>query len=91
MIVRIATEGQYRLPDSDLHRLNQLDDAVVDAVESGDRDEFARRFAALLDHARRGEVFDDDHLAASDLILPPPDLSLDEAAQEFSGDGLIPD
>lgn len=25
------------------------------------------------------------------LILPPPDLSLDEARQEFTGDGLIPD
>ena len=91
MIVRIATEGQYQLPDDELDRLNQLDDDVVAAVESADHAEFERRFAALLDHARRGQALDDDHLAPSDLILPPPDLTLDEAAHEFIGDGLIPD
>ena len=91
MIVRIATEGQYQLPDADLDRLNELDDAVVAAVEAGDYDQFERRFTALLAHARSGQALDDDHLASSDLILPPPDLSLEEAAGEFSGDGLIPD
>jgi hypothetical protein len=91
MIVRIATEGQYQLPDGEIDRLNQLDDAVVAAVESADRAEFERRFAALLDHARSGEALDDDHLAPSDLIIPPPDLTLDEAAGEFVGEGLIPD
>ena len=34
---------------------------------------------------------DDAELASSDLILPPPDLSFDEAAAEFSAEGLIPD
>ena len=91
MIVRIATEGQYQLPDGELDQLNQLDDAVVAAVESADHAEFERRFAALLDHARTGQLLDDDHLGPSDLILPPPYLSLDEAASEFTGDGLIPD
>ena len=32
----------------------------------------------------------DDELAASDLILPPPDISLEEARAEFTGEGLIP-
>ena len=91
MIVRIATEGQYRLPGDQLERLDRLDDAVVDAVEAKDEAEFARRFAALLEHVRAGERLDDAHLAASDLIVPPPDLTLSEAAEEFSGDGLIPD
>ena len=91
MIVRIATEGQYRLPDDQLDELNALDNAVVEAVESGDPEQYARRLTDLLDHVRVGELLDDAHLAPSDLILPPPDLSLDEAAQEFTGDGLIPD
>ena len=91
MIVRIATEGQYQLPDDELERLNQLDDDVVAAVESADGAEFARRLTALLDHARSGQALDDDHLAPSDLILPPPDLTLDEATHEFVGEGLIPD
>jgi hypothetical protein len=33
----------------------------------------------------------DDELVASQVILPPPDLSFDEARAEFTGDGLIPD
>lgn len=91
MIVRIATEGQYRLPDDQLDLLNRLDDGVVQAVEAGNYEQFGRLFAELLDYVRTGELLDDAHLAPSELILPPPDLSLDEAAQEFTGDGLIPD
>ena len=33
----------------------------------------------------------DDDLSASDLIIPPDDLSLEEAKELFSGEGLIPD
>ena len=91
MIIRIATEGQYRLPDDELERLNELDDAVVEAVDAGDEAEFERRFAALLEHVRNGALVDEGHLGPSDLILPPPDLSVAEAARDFNGDGLIPD
>ena len=33
----------------------------------------------------------DDELAVSDVILPPPDLTFEEAQAEFTGEGLIPD
>ena len=33
MIVRIAGEGQYRLPDSDAERLNERDNRAVASVE----------------------------------------------------------
>src|ERR671926_391069 len=39
----------------------------------------------------RGERLPDDDLSASDLIIPPDDLSLEEAKELFSGEGLIPD
>ena len=38
MIVRISNEGQYRLDQSHHARLNELDDAVVAAVDRGDED-----------------------------------------------------
>jgi hypothetical protein len=38
MIVRISNEGQYRLDDGHLARLNELDDAVVAAVDADDED-----------------------------------------------------
>lgn len=92
MIVRIATEGQYRLPDEDAQRLNELDNQTVEACEAGDEPRFLALFTEMLDLVRRdGRALGDDELEESDVILPPPDTSMDEAAHEFSGEGLIPD
>ena len=92
MIVRISTEDQYRLPDADAERLNELDNAAVAAVEAGDEDRFHELFEQMLQLVRSdGHKLGDDELEESDVILPPPDLSFVEAAHEFSGDGLIPD
>lgn len=92
MIVRISGEGQYRLSDSDAERLNQLENSVVAIVEGGSEDGFAAAFAALLDYVRtQGAVLGDDELDASDVILPPSDISFEEASEEFTGEGLIPD
>jgi hypothetical protein len=92
VIVRISTEDQYRLPDADAERLNALDNDAVAAVDAGDEERFAALFAEMLALVRTdGQKLGDDELEESDVILPPPDLSFDEAAHEFTGDGLIPD
>ena len=92
MIVRIATEGQYRLADGDAGRLNELDNEAVAAVEAGDEDRFHEVFEELLELVRRsGDRLGDDELEESDLIIPPPDISFVEAGEHFTGDGLIPD
>jgi hypothetical protein len=92
VIVRISTEDQYRLPDEDAARLNELDNEAVAAVEAGDEARFHRVFEDMLSLVRRdGHRLDDDDLEESDVILPPPDLSFDEARHEFTVDGLIPD
>jgi hypothetical protein len=92
VIVRIATEDQYRLPDDDAARLNDLDNEAVAAVDAGDEARFHAVFEEMLALVRRdGSKLDDDDLEESDVILPPPDLSFDEARHEFTGDGLIPD
>jgi len=92
MIVRISGEGQYRLPDSDVARLNELENAVVSIVESGQEDGYAEAFRALLDYVRNsGEEVADDDLETSGVIIPPADLSFAEAGREFTGEGLIPD
>jgi hypothetical protein len=92
VIVRISNEGQYRLDDALHGRLNDLDDAAVAAVEAGDEDGFHAAFEELLDVVRtEGAELGDDDLDASDVILPPSDLSFVEAGEEFTGDGLIPE
>jgi PspA-Associated protein len=92
MIVRISGEDQYRLEDGSGGRLNELDDDVLAAVQSGDEERFGDSYRRLLEFVRsNGEVVADDEIENSDLILPPSDISVAEAAAEFTGEGLIPD
>ncbi len=91
MIVRIATEGQYEVGDGDVEKLNELDNRAVAACEAGDDAGFRSAFDNLLQLIRTsGRELADDELEGSDLILPPPDVSIEEAKEEFSGEGLIP-
>jgi hypothetical protein len=92
VIVRIATEGQYDVDDAKVDELNELDNACVAAVESGDEATFQRSYDRLLAFVRdAGAELSDDELTESALILPPPDLTFAEAGEQFTGDGLIPD
>jgi hypothetical protein len=92
VIVRLAGEGQYRLPDEDAARLNQLDNRAVSAVEAGDETAFKELWSEMVALVEAdGEALPDDELVESDVILPPRDISFAEAKGEFSGDGLIPD
>jgi hypothetical protein len=92
MIVRIMGEGQYRLDEDCLKRVNVLDNAGVAAVEANDEDAFHVAFEEMLDIIRKeGEHLGDDEIETSDVIVPPADTSFAEAAADFSGDGLIPD
>jgi hypothetical protein len=92
VIVRIFNEGQYRLDDSHHGKLDELDDAVVAAVDADDEDGFHAAFEELLAFVRgNGEKLGDEDLAGSDVILPPADLTIVEAREDFTGEGLIPD
>jgi PspA-Associated protein len=92
VIVRIAGEGQFKLPDGDADRLNDLDNRAVAAVEQGDETGFRELWSQMLNMvASDGNELDDDELVESDVILPPRDVTFEEARGEFTGDGLIPD
>jgi hypothetical protein len=92
VIVRIAGEGQFKLPDEDADRLNELDNRAVSAVEQGDETGFKELWSQMLELvASDGNAVSADELVESDVILPPRDISFDEAKAEFNGEGLIPD
>ncbi|MEX2194607.1 MAG: hypothetical protein WD844_04915 [Thermoleophilaceae bacterium] len=92
MIVRISSEGQFRLPDGDAERLNEMDNEAVAAVEAGDEERFRSLWDQMLALvAADGKELGDDELEESDVILPPRDISFEEAQGEFTGEGLIPD
>jgi hypothetical protein len=92
VIVRISEEAQYELPDDQHGKLDELDNAVVAAVDRGDEDGFHAAFEELLQFVRtHGTEVGDDDLRPSEIILPPADLSFVEAGEDFTGDGLVPD
>lgn len=92
MIVRISNEAQYRLPDEDAGRLNELDNQAVEAAEAGDEARFNELWQQMLQLVEKdGKELGDDELCESDVILPPRDATFEEAKGEFTGEGLIPD
>ena len=92
MIVRLLGEGQFRVDDSLLVRLNELDEQVAQAVEANDERALWTALQALADAVREnGERLGDSELLPSDAIIPPEDLSLEEAHELLEGEGLIPD
>lgn len=97
MIVRILGEGQFRVDDELLDRLNVLDQVVEKAVAASDAEALAPALAALLDAVREGGVeLEADLLLESDLILPDSDADLQqlrawlEGPDSPNGEGLIP-
>ena len=92
MIVRLMGEGQWRVDDSLKTRLDELDDETERAVEAGDEDALRASLRALHETVRSsGEKLDDDHLGASDAVVPPDDLSLEEARKLLAGEDVFPD
>jgi phage major head subunit gpT-like protein len=85
-------DGQYRIDDALKGHLNELDQQVAHAVEANDEAALWQGLAALAQAVRdSGERLADDSLEPSDAIVPPEDLSLEEARELLTGEGLIPD
>jgi hypothetical protein len=85
-------EGQYRVDDSLHERLNALDDQATAALEASDEAELDKRLEEMFALVRaEGERLPDDDLSASDVIIPPSDLTLEETRELVSHEGLIPD
>ncbi len=91
MIVRILGEGQFNLPGAAIDELNDLDNRMVEAVELEDRAALGQLLMDMQALVReRGTPIPVDELVESDLILPETDLTLEEAENIFTGDGLVP-
>jgi CBS domain-containing protein len=92
VIVRLLGEGQYRVADELVARLSELDDAVAKAVEDGDEAALWAGLQSLADTVRSsGEKLAEDDLTPSDAVVPPENLSLEEARELMRDDGFIPD
>jgi hypothetical protein len=92
VIVRLMGEGQFRVDDALRTKLNELDDEVMRAVEAGDERGLWTGLQTLGDAVREaGEKLADEELVPSDAVIPPEDLSLEEARELLADEGFIPD
>jgi hypothetical protein len=92
VIVRLMGEGQYRVQDDLVERLNGLDDKAQTAADAEDEPALDRTLDEMWQLVQaEGEPLADDDLSASDVAIPPSDLTLEETKRLFSDEGLIPD
>ena len=92
MIVRLMTEGRFEVDDEVAKGLNDIDEQAGAALERGDEEQLAELLRRMAEAVRTNGIrVPDEDTSASDAIVPPDDLSLDEARRLFEGDGLIPD
>ena len=91
MIVRIMGEGQFRLGDEAVDRLNDLDEALDADIQGGVADSFGGHLEQMLAFVRaEGKPLADDEILPSDCVLPPSDITLDELRELLGEEGLIP-
>ncbi len=90
MIARISSEGQFRLESACLDKLNEIDNQLVDVVAKGDEMGYKRLLDQMLNIVRtEGQPVPNDEVLPSDVILPAPDTTFQEAMELFSGEGVF--
>jgi hypothetical protein len=92
MIVRIMGEGQYRVSETLCSELNQVDNRIVALVTEGKAEEFKKELMKLVSEIReKGEAIEAEEILESNIIVPPEDLSFEEAKDIFKGSGIFED
>ena len=92
MIVRLMNEGQYRIDESLIGRLNELDDRATAAAEADDEPTLDQALDEMFELVKsEGQALPDDEIATSDVLIPPSDLTLEETKQLLTQEGFIPD
>jgi hypothetical protein len=92
VIARLLGTGQFEISDDVHRRLDALDEKAVAALDASDEETLDGLLAQMGELVEtQGTRLPDDYLGASDVVIPPPDLSLEETRALFSEQGLIPD
>jgi len=92
VIIRIMGEGQYQASNALRSELNKIDDRIVTLVEEGNAVEFRRELKRLISMIKEKAMpIDAKEIVNSDIIVPPADMSFDEAKAVFKKPGIIED
>ena len=92
MIIRLMGEGQFEIDKKHLDEVNKVDNNIVKIVSKGDEKAYKTEYMKLAVLVRKnGKKIPDSIIKPSDIIIPPSDLTFEEAKRIFQGEGLIPD
>ncbi len=92
MIIRIMSDNQYIVPSLYYDDINKIDNDSVRCIAKDDAAGFRKRFDEMIALIKKNGVpMDPKTLKESDLIIPPADLTFEEAKKIFVGEGLVPD
>ncbi|MGD9779265.1 PspA-associated protein PspAA [Methanomethylovorans sp.] len=92
MIIRIMGLGQYKVPSSLFDELNAIDNRIVEHVTKGNEKTYKQDLAALISKIKQnGKVLGAEEIVESDIIVPPEDLTFEEAKDVFTGSGIFED
>ncbi|CAD6493046.1 MAG: hypothetical protein DIAAKJNI_00435 [Candidatus Argoarchaeum ethanivorans] len=92
MIARLMGLGQYHIEDAYIDDLNTIDNLIVEIVEKDDYNNFRKTYPELISYVQKhGTPVPDGEIVESDIIIPPDDLTLEEAREIFKGQGIIED
>jgi len=90
MIVRVSGVGQFELHDDGVKKLEKLDGEMTNALHAGNVDEFHRALAGTIEFVcGAGTPLAADRVVPSDVIVPPEDISLEEAQAFFTDENLM--
>ncbi len=105
IIVRISGQGQYKINRDTQDKIDEIDDSIVDIFEQSGSTTVSQdanskegvRERELRDKLTRivnivttdGTKVDDKEIVESNIIIPTPDISFEDAKKIFRGEGII--
>lgn len=90
MIVRISGVGQYELEDDAVRKLDELDTKLTAALNAGNEQEFHSLLNETINFVQSsGAEVAADRVVPSDVIVPPDDVTISEARNFFTDEGLM--
>lgn len=98
VIARIVGHGQFQINKDTLDKINKIDNLVVGIVEKNDSDkknqgrELREKLNEIMGLIKaEGKRLEDKEIIQSTVVIPSPDISLEEAKKIFVGEGILPE
>ena len=95
VIVRIMGQGQFKINEDIVKRINEIDDTIVQILQNESKSDDQKYRAKITEIVEtitsEGQKLEDKELVESDIIVPDTDISIDEAKKVFQGQGVIPE